>query len=90
MNSGNVEIAVYLAPTGQYMQQPWALSSVHEFVSYQGRVGELQDVHLVSVEKTNWDTSRQEILGALRGTPGIIRVEAQQHKQRSKRIMDEF
>jgi hypothetical protein len=90
MNGENVEIAVYLAPTSQYMQQPGALSSMHKFISYQGKVGELQDVHLVSVTKANWDSSQQEILGALRGAPGVIRVEAQQQKQRSKRKMDEF
>lgn len=90
MNRENVEIAIYLASTSQYMQQPWALNSVHRLITYKSKIGELQDVHLVSVAKIDWDSAQQEILGALQSAPGVVRVEVQQQKQRSKRAMDEF
>lgn len=90
MSSETVEIAVYLAPTSQYMRQPGALSTVHRSLGYKGQVGELYDVHIVQVARADWDGSQREILDALMSAPGVVRVEPQQRKQRSKRTKDEL
>jgi hypothetical protein len=88
MNSEITDIAVYLARTSQYMQRPSTLDSVHPSISYTGKVGELDDVHLVSV--TALSGQRQEILDVLQRAPGVIKVEIQQYRQRAKRATNEF
>lgn len=86
----DVFVAVYLSPSSQYIQKPADLQARHSSIKHKGNVGELADVQLISVTKSDWESSQQQILGALQSAPGVTRVEVQQLKQRTKRVMDEY
>lgn len=86
----DVFLAVYLSPTSQYIERPGELQARHAMIKPKGKVGELVDVQLVSVSRADWTSSQQEIMSALKGTPGVAKVEVQQAKQRTKRVMDEY
>ncbi|KAF8319374.1 hypothetical protein DL93DRAFT_2053779 [Clavulina sp. PMI_390] len=90
MSNEEIQIAVHLSPASQYMQKPSDLQKRHALIQYRGQVGQLQDVHLVSVARSEWEAYQQQILAAIQSAPGVTRVEVQQKKQRAKRVMDEY
>jgi hypothetical protein len=50
------------------------------------KVGNLPDVHIVSVPRQTWEQSHTEIVDALRSAQGVLRADVlQQPKQRAKR-----
>ncbi|KAJ3486340.1 hypothetical protein NLI96_g4317 [Meripilus lineatus] len=60
-------------------------------VRHEGQVGEVKDVQLVSVSKSDWAASQTEILTMLSNLAGISRVEIQEPpRQRLWRRSDEF
>lgn len=89
-HNDDVQIAVYLSSSSQYMQRPADLATLHPALSHQGKVGELSDVQLVSVKKNDWERDNGEVLSRLKSGEGVTRVEVQQNRQRVKRGGDEF
>lgn len=67
------------------MQSPADLASLHPAVTHRGKVGELADVQLVSVRKSDWEKDSGDILSKLNSGQGVSRVEVQQNRQRVKR-----
>ncbi|KAF9265711.1 hypothetical protein L218DRAFT_957338 [Marasmius fiardii PR-910] len=86
----NTYIAITLDPGSSLFQSPVSVASVHPALVHVGQVGELKDVQLVSVPKSEWNTIRDDILASLRSSQGIVGVEVQQLKQRVKRGGDEL
>ncbi|KAF7981081.1 hypothetical protein HWV62_35572, partial [Athelia sp. TMB] len=89
-HSTNAYLAVTLTPASPYYHNPAGLCSFHPAINHIGQLGQLSDVQLLSVPKTEWDISRQEITNVLRAQAGVTRVDVQEVKQRAKRGRDEF
>ncbi|KAJ8087973.1 hypothetical protein AAF712_011692 [Marasmius tenuissimus] len=86
----NTYIAVTLSPGSSFSQTPASLASVHPALAHVGQVGQLNDVQLVSVPKTDWGNVGDDILASLRSSQGVVNVDVQQPKQRAKRGGDEL
>ncbi|KAF8888243.1 hypothetical protein BD779DRAFT_1524310 [Infundibulicybe gibba] len=80
------QIAITFAQGSPYLKNPVALNSIHPSITYIGQVGELVDVQLVSVPKSQ----SEDIAGRLRQAEGAVRVDIQVPKSRSKRRSDEL
>ncbi|TFL07906.1 hypothetical protein BDV98DRAFT_521140 [Pterulicium gracile] len=78
-------LAVTLQSSSSLMTNPAELATAHDSLTHVGQVGELSDVQLVSVPSTEWDAVKGDVLGALMGMDGVVRVEVQKAKQRAKR-----
>jgi hypothetical protein len=83
-----VYLTVTLSSTLPYQFDPSLLSAVHPDIEYICQVGELQDVQLIGVPKQTWDYRRDEIIRSLETAEGVIKIDVQGLKQRTKR--DEF
>ncbi|KAF9016058.1 hypothetical protein BDZ89DRAFT_1075982 [Hymenopellis radicata] len=70
---------------GAYIDSPHTLASIHPSLSHVGQVGALDNVQLLSVAKFDWDDHGEEVLAQLKEAPGVVRVDVQELKQRSKR-----
>lgn len=86
--SSNTYLAITLSPSST--TNPASLvASLSSGSYYVGQVGELADVHLVSVPKADWEQSQDQIVRTLRASVGVQRVDVQpEPKRRVKR--DEF
>lgn len=80
---------VYLTVTALRASQA-LLASVHPAVSYVGTVGSLEDVHIVSVAKSQWSGNDSDIFGRLNGVAGVVGVEVQQEPRRRAKRGDEL
>lgn len=80
----NVYITVTLSPA--HASSATALASAHPDLRAHGPVGALPDVQRLSVPAAKWPAVRGAVVGALRGVPGVVRVEVQEPaRQRVKR-----
>ena len=86
--NSNTYLAVTVSPNSPYMSNPASLADVHSELRYVGNVGELSDVQLLSVPKSQWETVQAAVQQALKGATGVQSVDVQVPKQRAKR--DEF
>lgn len=84
----NTYLAVTLSTASHI--QPSLLSAVHPSLAYHGQVGELKDVQLFAVPKTDWDQVGEDILAVLKAKQGVLGVDVQVPKQRVKRGSDEL
>jgi len=68
------------------LSNPSALQTrnLHPAVTHIGQIGQLGDLHRLSVSKQDWDNEEQSILESLRRN-GVIRVDHDKLQQRSKR-----
>ena len=83
-----VYITVTLSPTAALFSEPDGLL-IHPRLARLGRVGELQDVQVLTAPRAEWPDVEDPILDTLRGLPGVLRVDVQDlPKLRAKR--DEF
>ncbi|KAI0781529.1 hypothetical protein BD413DRAFT_506018 [Trametes elegans] len=81
----NVFLTVTLDPTSALYNNPDGLA-VDPLIQRLGRVGELQDVQLLSVPRPNWPGVQGAILDALNALPGVLRVDVlEKPKLRTKR-----
>ena len=86
----NVLITVTLSPTSALYSSPDGLI-VHPLLTRLGRVGELQDVQVLSVPRDNWSQTQGDVLSALNALPGVLRVDVQDPpRTRTKRGGDEL
>ena len=89
--NANAYIAVHLTPNSIYLNdaplQNAITTSFHEIpVAFVGNVGQLPDVKLLGIPKSDWEVSGPSILEALRSdTSNIARVDIQELKSRRKR-----
>jgi hypothetical protein len=86
----NTYLAVSLSPSSPYLHNPSALSDAHPSVTHVGQVGQMSDVQLFSIPRQEWNHAQQDILGFLNAQQGVIRVDVQAVKQRTKRGGDEL
>jgi len=86
--TSNTYLTVVLHPSSPYQSDPAALASLFPGLDHIGPVGALPDVHIIGVPRQIWGQSKGNILDALRGGEGVLRVDEQERKQRAKR--DEF
>ncbi|KAF8874823.1 hypothetical protein CPB85DRAFT_1236192 [Mucidula mucida] len=84
-NDAYTYVAVTLDGDGAYINAPHILATIHPSLSHVGQVGALDNVQLLSVAKLDWDDYGEEVLARLREAPGVVRVDVQELKQRSKR-----
>ena len=83
-----VFITVTLSPTSALFSEPDGLL-IHPRLARLGRVGELQDVQVLTAPRAEWPDVEDPVLDTLRGLPGVLRVDVQElPKLRAKR--DEF
>ncbi|KAJ7585164.1 hypothetical protein C8J56DRAFT_950045 [Mycena floridula] len=82
-HTANIYIAVTLSSTSPYFSDPGALVSPP--MKHEGQVGQLKEVQLVSVPKSEWDEKSEDILSFLKAKDGVSNVEVQVLKQRAKR-----
>jgi hypothetical protein len=86
----NTYISVTLDPSAPSFGSPDALGQ-HAAVEYVGPVGQLADVQLVSVPKSDWQDAQADVLGWLRARPGVVHVEVQAPpRMRAKRGGEEL
>ena len=88
-------LAITLSKHSQYFDNPSSLTSsiLHpssESLNYCGRVGEFSDVHLFSVPKDVWLSDGSALMSQLIGSDGVLDVDVQVLKTRSKRDIEEF
>lgn len=67
-----------------------AMTSIHPALSCVGQVGQLKDVQLYSIPKTDWQHVNMEIMQAVKESDGVLRVDIQQPQLRAKRGGDEL
>ncbi|KAF9065468.1 hypothetical protein BDP27DRAFT_1151813, partial [Rhodocollybia butyracea] len=79
----NTYVAVTVSPNSAFSFA--SLASIHPSLSHVGPIGQLHDVHLVSVPKQDWDNIGDDILASLRSSEGVTHVSIQEPKQRAKR-----
>ncbi|CDO71921.1 hypothetical protein BN946_scf184940.g68 [Trametes cinnabarina] len=72
-------------------QPPTGLGPCTRSVRPLGRVGQLQDVQLLSVPRASWPSVQGELLDSLNALPGVLRVDVQEKpRTRAKRGGDEL
>lgn len=75
-------LTVLLAHSSSLLADP---SVVHPDLKHIGPVGQLADIHLFSIPKPTWEHSSAAIIGALRQTDGVLKVDIQEPQMRVKR-----
>ncbi|KAI0001449.1 hypothetical protein BJV74DRAFT_69208 [Russula compacta] len=75
-------LAVRLSPSSSLLADP---STVHPDLKHIGPAGALPDIHVFSVPKPTWGHSSAAIIHALRQTDGVLRVDVQEPRMRSRR-----
>lgn len=92
-HSLNTYLALSLRPTSSFMHNP---ANIAQYVpaaqlTHIGNVGQLADVHLFSVPKSEWERVNEQVLATLKSLDGVESVEVQVPKQRAKRgVPDEL
>ncbi|OSD02139.1 hypothetical protein PYCCODRAFT_443607 [Trametes coccinea BRFM310] len=87
----NVFLTVTLSPTSTLYNDPDGLAAAHPLVRRLGRVGQLQDVQVLSVPRQEWPRVEGEVMDALNALPGVLRVDVQEKpRARVKRGGDEL
>lgn len=89
-HANNVYLTVFTSASTLVASNPQSLT-IHPSITHLGHVGELQDVQLLSVPRESWDAIQDNVLTALKGIPGVQRVDVEQPpKTRAKRTIDEL
>lgn len=92
-------IAVTLSSSSPYFTSPPALAARHAWIAlnYVGQVGELSDVHLYSIPKSELVKRGRSIKDVenlvvqdIRGSDGVLHVEVQMPRQRIRRAGEEL
>ncbi|THU91512.1 hypothetical protein K435DRAFT_780678 [Dendrothele bispora CBS 962.96] len=86
-----VDIAITLAPSSPYIASPASLASIHPSLVHVRQIGQMPDAQLVAVPNEVWTTDvADDILASLKAADGVVSVNVQELKQRSKRKGDEL
>jgi hypothetical protein len=88
--SANTYLAVSLSPSSPYLQDPSALSGAHPALTHVGQMGQMRDVQILSVPIQDWNNAQHDVLRSLNAQEGIIRVDVQVLRERTKRGEEEL
>jgi len=83
--NSNVYLAVTLPSSSTFLSQPQTLADRHHLLTHVGQVGQLDDIHMYSVPKADWQQNQDEVLSLLRAQAGVGRVDVQIPAQRTRR-----
>jgi hypothetical protein len=83
-------LTITLSKHSRYFDNPTSITSTHPSFNYCGRVGEFSDVHLISVPKNVWLRDGSALMSQLIGSDGVLDVDVQVLRTRSKRHMEEL
>ena len=86
-----MELAITLAGTSSYLANPPNIAHAHPVlhnIQYSRLAGELKDVFVFMVPSVDSAGTKQEVMQALQGLDGVLRVDELVPRQRAKR--DEF
>lgn len=86
----NTYLTVTLSSGSPFLGEPAQLAVVHPAVSHVGQVGQMQDLQIFSVPKSEWESVHEDVLEKLSKASGVGRVDVQKVKARSKRGGDEL
>lgn len=86
----NTYVAITLSKNSRYFDHPSGITSIHPLLNYCGPVGELPDVHLVSMSKEDWLRDGHSVMLQLMGSDGVLHVEVQVLRTRRKRLFEEL
>lgn len=74
----NIYLVVTVSPSSPYYTSaPLTLQQAHPTLTAHGQVGELQDIHLLSVPRDAWPDVRADVISALNALDGVVRVDVQ-------------
>lgn len=88
--TANTYLAVSLSPSSPYLQDPSALSTAHPALTHVGQLGQMRDVQLLSIPISDWDHTEHDVIKSLNAQQGVIRVDVQVAKRRTKRGEEEL
>ncbi len=89
-HASNVYVTVTISSSSPLSRDPEELAR-RSSLTYVGNVGQLQDVHVLSVPKSSWDNTQHDVLRRLNSMEGVTRVEVQEPpRTRAKRGIDEL
>lgn len=83
-------LAITLSKDSQYFDNPSSFTSSHASLNYYGPVGAFSDVHLFSVAKDVWLRDGSALMSQLNGSEGVLHVDVQVLRTRSKRHIEEL
>lgn len=83
-------LAITLAQHSRFFDHPENITSTHPSLSYCGRVGQFSDVHLISIPKEVWLRDGSTLMQQLVGSDGVLHVDVQVLRTRSKRDLEEL
>ena len=83
-------LAITLSKQSRFFNNPSSITATHPSLSYCGRVGEFLDVHLVSIPKAVWSRDGSTLMPRLMGSDGVLHVDVQVLRTRSKRYIEEL
>lgn len=84
-HNANIYLAVSLPSGSSYLTQPQSLAQTHHLLNHVGQVGQLEDIHMYSVPKDEWEQNQEEVLSLLKAQDGVGRVDVQSLAPRAKR-----
>ena len=83
-------LAITLSSHSGYFDNPSSITSIHPSLGYCGRVGQFSDVHLISIPKDVWLRDGGALMSQLIGSDGVLHVDVQVLRTRSKRHVEEL
>lgn len=84
-HNSNIYLAVTVSPSSHVYENPAELATRPE-LTYVGQVGQLRDVHLLSIPRDDWSQTQADVLSAIRNVNGVQRVDVQEApRTRTKR-----
>ena len=83
-------LAITLSNHSRYFDNPSSITSIHPSLGYCGRVGQFSDVHLISIPKDVWLRDGSALMSQLIGSDGVLHVDVQVLRTRSKRYVEEL
>ena len=83
----NYDLNTYLTVTLSDRCDPSTLQTVHPAVTYIDQVGQLTDVHRISIPVQDWEQGKEDIMQSLTRA-GIVRIDVERLQQRAKRSDD--
>ena len=84
---------VTLSRSGSAFSSPASLAELHPSLSYVGRVGELDDIHVYSSALDQGGAILELLKGRKNGQEGIVRVDIPEERElekRSRKTRDSF
>jgi len=91
MQASSVDLAVTFATASPFLSNPTSLANMHPDLynlQYTKQAGELSDVLVFAVPAANDGARKDQVVEALKGLEGVLRVDVQEPRMRVKR--DEF